>query len=263
MKRQRIKRGLADKASPPNPILNNGAVESTEKRGDLILNAPLGLGEMARSPIYRGKSNGISHVKERSDVKERVAPFKSAMEKGSRKEEIRYGVLDLETRRSAKEVGGWHKADRMGVSCVVVYDSKSDQYIEYLQEDIPRLERDLLRYDLIIGFNIVKFDYKVLGGLSDFNFHGLPTLDLLVNIYETLGYRLSLNRLAEETLGEAKSADGLLALKWWKEGRLREIIDYCIQDVKVTKDLYLFGKDNGYLLFKNKAGKKVRLPVKF
>ncbi len=256
MKEQRPER-LPCKTQSFSPSSINGEGENTEKRGNLNITAPPAMREMALTPIYRGKSNGSSNVKER------VGRFESAHKIVKDGDTIRYGVLDLETRRSAKEVGGWHKADRMGVSCVVVYDSKSDQYIEYLQEDVPRLERDLLRYDLIIGFNIVKFDYKVLGGLSDFNFHGLPTLDLLVNIYETLGYRLSLNRLAEETLGEAKSADGLLALKWWKEGRLREIIDYCIQDVKVTKDLYLFGKDNGYLLFKNKAGKKVRLPVKF
>jgi len=176
---------------------------------------------------------------------------------------FRYGVLDLETRRSAQEVGGWHRAQDMGVSCVVVYDSQTDIFKEYLQEDVPALVKDLAAYDLVVGFNIIRFDYQVLSGLSHFDFSTLPTLDLLKKVHDKLGYRLSLDRLAKETLGAQKSADGLLALKWWKDGKIRQIIDYCIQDVRVTRDLYLFGRDNDHLLFRNKAGHQVRLPVKW
>ncbi len=177
------------------------------------------------------------------------------------KKDIRFGVLDLETRRSAAEVGGWGNASRMGISCVVVYDSKKDDYIEYLGDEIPKLTEDLKKFDLIIGFNILRFDYAVLKGNSPFDFHSLPTLDMLTEIHKKLGYRLSLDHLGQNTLGIKKSADGLLALKWWKEGKIREIINYCRQDVKVTKDLYLFGHKNKHLLFQNKAKMKVRIPV--
>lgn len=174
---------------------------------------------------------------------------------------LRYGVLDIETRRSAQEVGGWHRADRMGVSVAVLYDSKKDSYQEYFQDDIGQLCQDLTRFDLIVGFNIIRFDYKVLSGLCDFDFMRLPTLDILIKVHERLGYRLSLDHLASETLGCEKSADGLMALKWWADGNIEKIVSYCIQDVKITKDLYLFGKQNRYLLFKNKAGLGVRIPV--
>lgn len=173
----------------------------------------------------------------------------------------RFGVLDLETRRSAQEVGGWGNAARMGISCVVVYDSKTDRFEEYLGEDLPRLVEHLKTLDLVVGFNISRFDYAVLRGGSPFDFHGLPTLDMLTEVHKRLGYRLSLDHLGENTLGVRKSADGLMALAWWKEGKIREIVDYCRQDVRVTRDLYLFGRDKGYLLFKNKAGMKVRVPV--
>jgi DEAD/DEAH box helicase domain-containing protein len=179
----------------------------------------------------------------------------------SAKSAIRYGVLDLETRRSAEEVGGWGFASRMGVSCVVVYDSETDRYEEYLGEDIEKLTAHLKQLDLVVGFNIVRFDYAVLKGYSAFDFHSLPTLDILAEIHQRLGYRLSLDHLGEHTLGAKKSADGLMALKWWKEGKIREIIDYCRDDVRLTRDLYRFGQANGYLLFKNKAGMKVRVPV--
>ena len=173
----------------------------------------------------------------------------------------RFGVLDIETRRSAAEVGGWNKADRMGVSCAVLYDSKTDEYHTYLQEEIEALTEHLKELDLIIGFNIIRFDYKVLSGLSDYNFHSLPTLDILMKVHEILGYRLSLDHLSQQTLNAEKSADGLQALAWWKEGKLDEIITYCKQDVRVTRDLYLYGLENRFLLFKNKAGQQVRIPV--
>jgi DEAD/DEAH box helicase domain-containing protein len=176
-------------------------------------------------------------------------------------EGFRFAVLDLETRRSAQEVGGWHRADLMGVSCVVVYDSAADTFRDYLQEDVPRLVGDLVEFDLVVGFNILRFDYAVLGGLSRFDFSSLPTLDILGDIHAALGYRLSLDHLARETLGAAKSASGMQALAWWKEGRIGDIITYCRQDVAVTRDLFLFGLRHGHLLFRNKAEKAVRVPV--
>ncbi len=173
----------------------------------------------------------------------------------------RYGVLDIETRRSAAQVGGWHKADRMGVSCAVLFDSKHDEFLVFTQEDMKDLVTQLKKLDLVVGFNIIRFDYKVLSGVSSFDFNTLPTLDLLMKVHERLGYRLSLDHLAGETLDAKKSADGLMALEWWKQGRLDLITEYCTQDVRVTRDLYRFGRDNGFLLFKNKAGYQVRIPL--
>ncbi len=174
---------------------------------------------------------------------------------------LRYGVLDIETRRSAAEVGGWNRAEKMGVSCAVLYDSKSGQFHDYSQDQVEEMCRHLSRLDLVVGFNLIGFDYKVLAGLCDFDFYGLPTLDMLVKIHETLGYRLSLDHLAQNTLGTKKSADGLMALQWWQQGKLDKIIEYCTQDVRVTRDLYRFGRENRFLVFKNKAGSQVRVPV--
>ncbi len=176
---------------------------------------------------------------------------------------VHFGVFDIETQRSAQEVGGWNRADLMGISCVVLYDSKEDNYFEFMDDQVPLLIDHLKKFDLVIGFNIKRFDFKVLGGYSNFDFQKLPTLDILEEVHNRLGYRLSLDHIAGVTLGEKKTADGLQALRWWKQGRIREIIDYCKIDVKITKDLFLYGKKNGYLLFKNKAKKTVRVPVKW
>ena len=175
----------------------------------------------------------------------------------------RYGVFDVETKRSAAEVGGWHRADRMGISVAVLYDSVSESFKTYLEKDVPDLIRDLQSFELVVGFNNKRFDNKVLSAYSVFNLASLPTLDIMEVITNRLGYRLSLDRLAEHTLGVKKSANGLLALQWFKEGRIDEIVSYCRQDVRITRDLFLFGLENRYLLFQNKAGSVVRLPVDF
>ncbi len=175
----------------------------------------------------------------------------------------RFAVLDLETQLSAQEVGGWNRAERMGISCVVVYDSGDDRFHVFRDDGIDALITLLKKMDLVVGFNINRFDYKVLSGYTRFNFRALPTLDMLEEVHGRLGYRLSLDRLAKETLGAGKTADGLMALQWWKEGKIREIIDYCREDVAVTRDLYLFGRENAYLVFRNKADKKVRVPVRW
>ncbi|MFW6333062.1 MAG: DEAD/DEAH box helicase [Thermodesulfobacteriota bacterium] len=188
-------------------------------------------------------------------------PFPSEPKGPPPPEDFHFGVLDIETRRSAEEVGGWHRADLMGISCVVLYDSRDDYCFEFHQDEVDALIKRLQQLHLVVGFNIKRFDYRVLSGHSDFNFAGLPTLDMLEEVQKCLGFRLSLDHLAQNTLGAKKSADGLQALKWWKEGRIREIIDYCRTDVEITRDIFLYGKKNGYLLFKNKAGQMVRVPV--
>jgi DEAD/DEAH box helicase domain-containing protein len=174
-----------------------------------------------------------------------------------------YGVLDIETQRSAQEVGGWQHADRMRVSCAVLYDARSDSYYEFVEGQIPALLEHLQRLDRVVGFNIKRFDYRVLSAYTDLDFGRIPTLDILQDVKDHLGYRLSLDHLAATTLKAGKTADGLDALRWWKEGRMAKILEYCRSDVTITRDLFRFGRDNHYLLFQNKAKQVVRLPVEW
>ncbi len=179
----------------------------------------------------------------------------------ARRRPARFGVLDLETQRSAQEVGGWSRPDRMGMSCAVLYDSAEDAFFDFREEDLERLLAHLGQLELVVGFNITRFDYAVLKGYTDFPLHTLPTLDMLQRVYSRLGYRLSLDHLASATLGVTKSGNGLQALRWWAEGQIEKIVAYCRQDVALTRDLYVFGRENGYLLFRNKAKALVRVLV--
>ena len=176
---------------------------------------------------------------------------------------IHFCVFDVETQRTAEDVGGWDRADLMGISCVVFYDSKEDKFLEFMEDEVDKLIEHLKKCDLVIGFNNKRFDNKVISGYTDFEFGDLPTLDILEYVQKKLGHRLSLDVLSKGTLKTEKSANGLLALKWWKEGKIKEIVEYCIQDVELTKNLYLFGKENGYLTFTNRRGNVQRIPVEW
>ncbi len=175
----------------------------------------------------------------------------------------RYGVFDIETQKSAAEVGGWNRAEDMLVSVAVVYDAGLDDYLVFREGEITQLIAHLGSFELLVGFNNKRFDNQVLSGYGVHDLAVLPTVDILEKVKERLGYRLSLDNLAENTLGIKKSADGLMALKWYREGRIDKIISYCRQDVEMTRSLFLFGLEHGHLLFKNKAGSVVRCPVDF
>ena len=173
----------------------------------------------------------------------------------------RFVVFDLETQRSAEEVGGWHRAESMGVAVAVVYDSRSREYHSYLEDEVGDLIEHLQSSELIVGFNNRRFDNRVLSAYTSVELDRLPTLDLLEEVHNILGYRLSLNGLAEQTLGVAKSGDGLQSLRWYKEGRIDLIRHYCRQDVEITRDLFFHALEHGYLLFSNKKKVNVRLPL--
>ncbi|NNF99255.1 MAG: DEAD/DEAH box helicase [Desulfobacteraceae bacterium] len=173
----------------------------------------------------------------------------------------RFGVFDIETQRSAADVGGWHRAQFMKISCVVLYDSIDGNYYEFVDGQIQQFIDHLQQLDLVVGFNIKRFDYRVLSGYSDYPFTELPTLDLLESVSGQLGYRLSLDHLGKWTLGVGKTADGLAALRWWKEGKIGKILEYCRHDVTITRDLYMHGKAHGYLLYRDKTGQDLQVPV--
>ncbi|HKY32189.1 MAG TPA: DEAD/DEAH box helicase [Candidatus Polarisedimenticolia bacterium] len=169
--------------------------------------------------------------------------------------------FDLETRRSAGEVGGWDKIHAMGLALAVVYEESSGAYRTYYEQDVDRLLVDLMSADRVVGFNVKRFDYAVLSGYRNAAFDRIPTCDLLEEIHRILGFRLSLGHLAEVTLGEGKAGDGLQSLRWFKEGRLDLIETYCRKDVEVTRRLYRFGRDNGYLLYRDALRRPLRVPV--
>jgi DEAD/DEAH box helicase domain-containing protein len=170
--------------------------------------------------------------------------------------------FDLETQKSADEVGGWHKIRDMRMSVGVTYSTARGDYKIYGEKQVNELIDELRRADLVVGFNNLRFDYEVLLGHNDFfDCEQIPTLDMLVELQKLLQHRLSLDAIASATLGVEKTSEGLQAIRWFKEGKLMEIAEYCCYDVKITRLVHEYGMQQKKLFFTDRFGKKNNVAV--
>jgi len=186
------------------------------------------------------------------------APRKEAV--SNQQEAAQYIVLDLETERLAEEVGGW-VPERFGLAVAVTWDQRNG-FREWYKEDVEALAREMSAFDLVVGFNVIRFDYGVLAAYC----HGVrellrhKTIDILADVYDALGFRVSLENLAGATLGRGKTGTGIEAVEWWREGKRDLVIKYCRADVELTRDLYLHGVNHGVIYYPS-YGRKRQMKV--
>ncbi|KAA3616474.1 MAG: helicase [Calditrichaeota bacterium] len=171
---------------------------------------------------------------------------------------MHFVVFDLETKQSFDEVGGFKNAHKLGISVGVVYDSESDKTTAYRENEMDDLVEQLQSADLVIGFNNFGFDNIVLQPYTIVTLDALPGLDLMQKLQQALGHRVSLDNVAKGTLNSEKSGGGLQAIEWYRKGEWDKLISYCEQDVLITRDIYLFGKENGYVQFYDQFKRAVR-----
>ena len=158
--------------------------------------------------------------------------------------------FDLETQRTANDVGGWDKKHEMGMSLGVTYSSRDNCYEIFGEDRAEHLVKRLQRADLVVGFNHIRFDYDVLMAYTILDLReNLVSLDLLQEVERIAGHRLKLEDIAQATLGVGKTADGLDAIRWWREGKVLEIAKYCCFDVKVTRLVHEYGAANKKIFF--------------
>ena len=172
-------------------------------------------------------------------------------------------AFDLETQYTADEVGGWSHIRDMRLAVGVTSDAAEDAYHDYTEQQAERLIADLRGADLIVGYNVLRFDYEVLRAYTDDPLSDLPTVDMLQHIHRALGWRLKLDNVASATLGESKSADGLDAVRWFRQGLLAKVTDYCRRDVEVTWKVYQFGRQNGYVQYRDRKWRLHKIPVQW
>src|SRR5258708_23880004 len=171
-------------------------------------------------------------------------------------------ILDLETQKSFEDVGGFGKNHLLKVSVVGVYSYLQNKYLTFEENQLYRLGELLSEADQIIGFNTINFDYQVLQPYLNFKLADIPSLDILQEVEKIIGHRVKLDNLAQMTLGAGKSGDGLQALKFYKLGQMEELKKYCLDDVRITKELYDYVLKYNKLLYKDYFETRV-IAVKF
>lgn len=134
---------------------------------------------------------------------------------------------------------------------IAIHDSLTDEYTSFSKEELPRLWPILEHADFLIGFNSDSFDIPLLNRYYPGDLAHIPSLDLLSEVQKALGRRIRLQSLAEATLGRGKSGDGLKAGEWWKAGKKDLVHKYCVEDVRLTRELYDYAMKNGKLKYKD------------
>lgn len=171
--------------------------------------------------------------------------------------------FDLESQKLFEEVGG-RDPSKLMLACGVTWSTVRSDFKVYWEQDAGALVEELRSADRVIGFNLLNFDYVVLrpyaGGI---NLVRIPTLDILVDVQRALGFRLSLDSISRATLGESKLADGRRSVEWFRNGELDKVAAYCKSDVDVTRRVYEFGRDHGFVYYHSRLGSKLKLPVKW
>lgn len=169
--------------------------------------------------------------------------------------------FDLETQKLFQEVGG-RDPSRLLLACAVTWSTARQDFAVYWEQDVQALVEELKSADKVVGFNIIHFDYQVLRPYApNENFRGFRSVDMLQDIYRALNFRLSLDSIAKATLGATKTADGLQSVQWFRDGELDKVAEYCKADVEITRRVYEFGREHGYVNYYSKLGSKLKVVV--
>ncbi len=158
--------------------------------------------------------------------------------------------LDTETQRAAAEVpGGWTNIPGFGLSVAVTWDSDAG-FREWFEDQVPALVNVLAAAERVVTFNGERFDFPVLSAYAPVEALYPKSFDILVDLKRRLGYRVSLQSLAQATLGRSKAGTGMEALLWWRSGdpvKRRQVVEYCRRDVELLRDCVAFGRKEGYV----------------
>jgi DEAD/DEAH box helicase domain-containing protein len=168
---------------------------------------------------------------------------------------MRYIIFDLETQNLFQDVGSSDPA-ALDISVGTFYDSETDKYTTVTVDELSSVWPLLEKADALVGYNSNHFDIPLLNKYYPGDLTTIKSIDLLEEIRKSIGRRLRLDSIAEATVGAKKSANGLQAVRWWREGKIAEIKKYCEQDVKVTKKIFDYALEKGHLKFKDGLRKK-------
>ena len=172
---------------------------------------------------------------------------------------MRYVVFDIETQNTFEDVGSNDPRD-LDISVACAYDSATDTYTTVVVDELQKLWPVFEHADVLVGYNSNHFDIPLMNKYYPGDLTAIKSIDLLEDIRISLGRRLKLDSVAHATVGARKSANGLQAIKWWREGDINSIKKYCKQDVKVTKEVFEFARENGKIFFKD-GGRKREVPL--
>lgn len=163
---------------------------------------------------------------------------------------MNYVVFDIETKNTFADVGSRDPA-LLDLAVIALYDSEDKEYRSFLEDELDEVWSIMEKTDALVGFNSDHFDVPLLNKYYHGDLAHIKSIDLLKTVFNSLGRRIGLDAIAEATLGKGKTAHGLQAIKWWNNGEIDKVRSYCIDDVKVTHELYNHMRDKKQIKYKD------------
>src|SRR3989344_5081030 len=135
-----------------------------------------------------------------------------------------YIVFDIETKNSWS--GPMPNPIELDLSIICIYDSTTDLYYSFLENELHKLWPFLEKTEMLVGYNSDHFDIPILNKYYHGDLTQVKSIDLMASIQDSLGKRLKLDDVASATVNAKKTANGLIAVKWWREGNIADIKKY-------------------------------------
>lgn len=170
-------------------------------------------------------------------------------------------IFDIETKNFFDTVHSTDPAD-LDISVVCLYESDTDSYHSFTEEQFDDMWEFFKRADTLVTYNGNHFDIPCLQAIAPIDLSQFHHIDMFEDVRAASGKKLGLDSIAKATLGIAKSGHGSDAIAWWNAGEVQKIVDYCLQDVRVTKEVFDHAEVNKKLSFEDKlTGEKIELDI--
>lgn len=171
-------------------------------------------------------------------------------------------VFDIETKNAFDDVGGRNNLPALQISVLGAYLYETNEFKIYEERELGEFEKVLQKKPMLVGFNSRRFDLPILQPYIRFDLKPLPHLDIMEELANILGHRVSLDSVAQATLGRSKTGSGMDAIRFWRNGEIEKLKKYCLEDVRITKEIFEYGAKHGELFYTPKFGTaKGRAPV--
>ncbi|HUO50006.1 MAG TPA: ribonuclease H-like domain-containing protein [Candidatus Paceibacterota bacterium] len=162
---------------------------------------------------------------------------------------MRIVTFDIETANWFGE--GVEDMKDLQIALVGIHDSETDSYQSFLEPELPQLWPILERTDILVGWNSDHFDVPLLNKYYPGDLTKIKSLDLMMEIYNSLGRRLRLDAVADGTLNDKKlDGKGGQSVIWWRAGEVEKVREYCLHDVKLTKKILDHALKNNSVKYK-------------
>jgi hypothetical protein len=146
--------------------------------------------------------------------------------------------------RGIKYCKGWRDFEGMGVACIAVYDYNISSFRIFCKDNLEGFKELVQSTDMIVGYHNWNFD-DLLVEAYGIEIPDKKSYDLYKEIYKAHGFTaagrvggLKLDDCIKANFpGLAKTEDGAMAPIMWQQGKIGTVIDYCINDVFMTRNL--------------------------